>query len=269
MRRALLAVLTVGSILGGTQAFAHRTWLLPSATVLSNEGEWVTVDAAVSNELFYFNHVPLRLDSLQVTGPAGAKLEPQNVSTGKFRSTFDVQLPQTGSYRIALINEGVMASYKLGSEQKRWRGNAADFAKAIPADAKDVQVSEQAGRIEAFVTAGKPDDAALQPSGKGLEMVPVTHPNDLVTGEPATFQFLIDGKPAADLKVTIAAGGSRYVDQPKEAELKTDGKGQITYDWPAAGMYWINATAEGAPLAVKQAKQRRLSYTATVEVLAL
>ena len=30
-------------------AQAHRAWMLPSATVLSGEEPWITVDAAVSN----------------------------------------------------------------------------------------------------------------------------------------------------------------------------------------------------------------------------
>ena len=50
-------------------AHAHHQWLLPSATVLSGNDPWVTVDAAVSNDLFYFEHVPLRLDNLVVGGP--------------------------------------------------------------------------------------------------------------------------------------------------------------------------------------------------------
>jgi hypothetical protein len=33
-------------------AQAHRAWLLPSATVLSGTDAWVTVDAAISNDLF-------------------------------------------------------------------------------------------------------------------------------------------------------------------------------------------------------------------------
>jgi hypothetical protein len=59
--------------------------MLPSSTVLSTDG-WITVDAAVSNELFYFDHVPLRLQSLMITGPDGAasrRRTPPLVSTGR------------------------------------------------------------------------------------------------------------------------------------------------------------------------------------------
>jgi hypothetical protein len=48
-------------------AEAHKPFIVPSATVLSRPG-WITVDRAVSNDLFYFNHQPLRLDNLQVFG---------------------------------------------------------------------------------------------------------------------------------------------------------------------------------------------------------
>ena len=37
--------------------------------------------------------------------------------------------------------------------------------------------------------------------------------------------------------------------------------------WPEAGMYWLEATAEDKKTTVPQAKQRRLSYVATLEVL--
>src|SRR5690606_1693570 len=106
---------------------AHKAWLRPSATVLSETGTWVTVDAAVSNDLFYFNHVPLRLDSLRITAPDGTMLEPANPATGKYRSVFDPQLEQEGTYRMSVVNDGLFARYVLDGEPKRWRGSAAEF----------------------------------------------------------------------------------------------------------------------------------------------
>src|SRR4029078_1198420 len=48
-------------------AGARRPFIVPSETVLARPG-WVTFDGAVSNDLFYFNHQPLRLDNLQALG---------------------------------------------------------------------------------------------------------------------------------------------------------------------------------------------------------
>src|SRR4029453_5885979 len=78
---------------------AHKTWLLPSTTV-STVDQWITVDAAVSNDLFYLNHHPLRFDALSITAPNGTTVTPQNPNTGKYRSTFDVHLEQAGTYKL-------------------------------------------------------------------------------------------------------------------------------------------------------------------------
>jgi len=190
-------------------AQAHKMWMVPSATNVSGADPWVTVDAAVSNDLFFPDHVPGDLSRLAITAPDGQPAKAENSVTGKYRSVFDLHLTQQGTYKLALVNAGVFASYELGGEKKRWRGNAANFAKDLPAGAKNVEVNESVNRVETFVTNGKPSDAALKPVGKGLELVPVTHVTDLVAGEGATFQLLLDGKPAGDVKVTAIAGATR------------------------------------------------------------
>ena len=121
-RHAKLAIATLAALLPLT-GHAHKTWLLPSATV-STVDQWITVDAAVSNDLFYFNHVPLRLDALAITAPDGSKASPENASTGKYRSTFDVHLTQNGTYKLAVVNQGLFASYEEKGAPKRWRGTA-------------------------------------------------------------------------------------------------------------------------------------------------
>lgn len=248
-----------------TAALAHDVWVMPSSTVLSGTDSWITVDAAVSNDKFYFNHVPLRLDNLVIIAPDGKPAEAQNASRGKLRSTFDVQLNQPGTYRIAVVNDGVFARWKQDGESKRYMGKPEGLAAAIPAQAQELEVTQSLGRIETFATAGKP--SKLQPVGKGLEMVGVTHPNDLYSGESATFQMLIDGKPAAGLDVTIVPNGSRYRDKIGEIELKTDDDGKFEVKWAQPGLYWLEARTEDQQTTVPQATKRRLSYVATLEVL--
>ncbi len=95
----------------------------------------------------------------------------------------------------------------------------------------------------------------------------MTHPNDLFAGEAATFKLQIDGKPAAGLEVEIIRGGTRYRNAQDEIKVTTDAKGTFSVTWPDAGMYWLEASTEDKKTSVKQAKQRRLSYVATLEVL--
>jgi len=262
-RVAILALAALAPL----AAHAHRQWLLPSATVLSGNNQWVTVDAAVSNDLFYFEHVPLRLDNLVVTAPDGAAVKPENASTGKYRSTFDLHLTQPGTYRLAVINQGAMASWKENGQTKRWRGAADALAANVPANAQELQVTELAGRVESYVTSGKPSKQALAVTGRGLELAPITHPNDLAAGETASFRLLLDGKPAANQKVSVVPGGIRYRDRLGEFDATTDADGKFNVKWPAAGMYWMEAELRDEKTSIKPATSRRATYAVTVEVL--
>jgi uncharacterized GH25 family protein len=185
-----------------------------------------------------------------------------------------VQIGKRGTYKIFYAMDGVMGSYKLNGEEKRIpRGTTtATLAAAIPAGATDVKTTETSNRNEIFVTAGEPTSTVFKPTGKGIELVPVTHPNDLVAGEPATFQFLLDGKPAAGLPVTVIPGGIRYRDQLNQQDLKTGADGKVTVKWGEPGMYWINVTTPrpaGAEQGARPAPgARRASYVTTLEVMA-
>lgn len=185
-------------------ASAHRAWILPSFTVLSGDDPWVGVDAAISNELFYPDHFPMQAKGLKVVTPDGGEGQLENAVVGKYRSTFDLHLTKPGTYKIVQQN-----------------GNS---------------------RNETFITRGAPSTEVLKTTGQGLELQPVTHPNDLVVGEPAKFIFLLDGKPAANLDVTVLPGAARYRDQPGEIKVKTAADGSFTIKWPEPGYFWLNAS---------------------------
>lgn len=266
MKHHLAFAIACATLLPAT-AFAHKAWLMPSQTVIAGEKAVITVDGAVSNDLFYFNHVPLNIDNLVITAPDGSKVEAQNKATSKYRNIFDVELTQDGTYRIGTTGSGLMATWEEAGKPKRWRGNAATFATEVPKDAKNLQVSQTVNRVQTFVTKGSPNETALALEGNGIELVPVTHPNDLFAGEEATFKFVIDRKPAKDLEITIIEGGTRYRNAQNEIKVKTDSDGQIKVKFPEAGMYWLQTDAEDNATEIKEAKKRRLNYVATLEVL--
>ncbi len=280
-RTTLLAALIAAAL--PFSALAHKQWLLPSSTVVAGNDVWVTVDAAVSNQLYYPDHVAMRLDNVAIATPDGNVLRPQNPATGKYRSVFDVQLAQEGTYRIANLNSGLSARWDTpeslaaakdkpaaagtGGPRGGFLRNATpeDLATKIPKDAQNLVVTEGIGRVETFVTKGKP--SSIVAVGKGLELVPVTHPNDLFAGEEATFKLVVDGKPASGLEVEIVRGATRYRNAQDEIKVTTGADGSFKVTWPEAGMYWLEASTTDDKTSAPQAKQRRLSYVATLEVL--
>jgi uncharacterized GH25 family protein len=244
---------------------AARAWILPSQTIIANSGGWVAFDAASADDLFSVNQGALPLDQLVITTPDGAALEPQNSAKGRSRSIFDLELRKTGTYRIALAGDTVMARWEEAGKPKRWRGTPAEMATGIPANAAKLEVEQMQRRIETYVTVGTPSE--VKAVGAGLELVPLTHPNDLYAGESARFKFLLDGNPAKDLEVEIVAGGTRYRDAPNELRIKTDKDGIVTVTWPSAGLYWIDASVEDEKATVPNVKKRHATYNATLEVL--
>jgi len=280
-RTTLLAALIAAAL--PFSAVAHKQWLLPSSTVVAGNDVWVTVDAAVSNQLYYPDHVAMRLDNVTIATPDGSILQPQNPATGKYRSVFDVPLAQEGTYRIANVNRGLSARWDtpeslaaardkpaaggMGGARGGFLRNATpeDLATKIPKDAQNLVVTEGMGRVETFITKGEPSSVAA--IGKGLELVPVTHPNDLFAGEEATFKLMVDGKPASGLEVEIVRGATRYRNAQDEIKATTGTDGSFTVTWPEAGMYWLEASTTDDKASAPQASQRRLSYVATLEVL--
>lgn len=263
IKRTLLSIAIAAATFATGAAQAHSVWLLPSSTVLSS-AQFVTFDAAVSNDIFYFNHRPLGLETLVITAPDGMHPQPVNASKGELRSTFDLKLETRGTYVFDIQRSGLRANWKVDGQPKRFMGTVEALAKEIPANAQDLQVGESVTHVMTYVTMGAP--TAVKPTGLGLEVVPVGHPNDLVTGEPTMFQVLVDGKPAADVEVEVVSGQSRYRNALGEVRYKSDKSGNIKVNWPQAGMYYLDAELKDKNVSSKQAKERSLSYSVTLEV---
>lgn len=311
-------LLATGSLAFAVPAQAHDAWFLPSVTVLSDTNQGITVDAATSSVPFVANHAPLNVDAVQVQAPDGTAGKIENVARGRYRSTFDVLIDKSGTWRIGTTMDAVMGRFKVNGEDwmvGRRRGPGGPGAGApgmgaeggnrppmppaggpggpggpggegsgprrmidpahvvatvadIPADATDFDLTQNQSRNEFFVTAGEPTQTVLQATGKGLEMVPVTHPDDLVTTEPGKFRFLVDGKPAAGLKVEFVPNAQRFRDGDHAQALTTGADGVVSIKWPVAGFYWVNASLTDDKPTAPRATKRRMTYTATLEVVA-
>lgn len=227
-------------------AQAHRSWLLPSKTQVDGKDQTLTVDASVSDNLFQTDAFALKLDGLSITAPDGSPVQPEDVSTSKQRSSFDLKLSQDGTYRIAVTNDMVNFSYMLGGELKRGRGTSADLAQ-VPAGATDLNVAHTISRFETWVTANAPSMTQVKPIGQGLEIIPLSNPSDYVVGEKASFRAYLDGKPLSGLIVQIIPGGVRYRGDLQETDVTTDATGEFSITWPMGQMYWIGASYPPRP----------------------
>lgn len=266
------ALVTCTLLVTMTQAHAHRQWLLPSSTQIDAKEAWVTIDGAVSENLFDFDTNALDLDNLQIVAPDGSLLSPSNSVTTKFRSSADIKLAQKGTYKISNVSQNVMASYTLNGESKRWRGTEENMTQ-IPSEAKDINVSRTFTRLETYVTVDKATDSVLSMTGQGLELLPLNHPNELFSKESTRFKVLLEGKPLVNHMVSIIAGGVRYRGILGEIAAVSDKNGVIEVTWLNAGMYYLKTTYPQAGEMLADGKRpampaKRYNYALTAEVLA-
>jgi uncharacterized GH25 family protein len=279
-RTLLLAGLASAALV--SPAHAHRAWLLPSTTSLSGTGQVVSVDAAVSNDLFNPDHVALKTDGITVEAPDGSKGAIENAATARHRSTFDVKIDKPGTWKIGTGRTAYAGTFKLNGEEWRVGGRpprpAAPGTTAppvrrvagladIPAGATEVKLTEVLSTNAVFVTADAPTRTVFT-TGKGLELDPITHPTALVSDEEARFRFLIDGKPTTRVKVSVVPGSKKFREAEQAQELVTDAQGVLAVKWPLAGIYWLSATASDAKPAERRAQERRMTYVTTLEVVA-
>jgi uncharacterized GH25 family protein len=279
---------------GAVDTYAHRVWVLPAVTVLSGTDQWVSFEAAVSNNLFFPNHRPVALAQIEVIGPDGKPVEIQNATAGQIRSSFELHLQQQGTYVVSLrptqgrapqatpaaagspspqgpgggMRGGLFGSYEEDGKTVRWRGTPETLVSEGVAAKPGFKLRESGGRkVVTYVTLGKPTDEVLAPTGTGLELEFVTHPNDLFAGEPAEFRFLLEGKPAAGAEVTIVRGDDRYRDEAGDVTLHADADGAVKIAWPQPGRYWLEATASVAGTLHGVPSEKSFTYIATFEVL--
>lgn len=270
--RSLVVAAALVPALAPLAAHAHRAWMLPSSTVTGGKEPVVTVDASTSEELFDLNGNAQKLEAVSVTAPDGSAVAIEGSVQGKHRSSFDFRPVLKGTYRVANVSESLFASYKQGGETRRWRGTADSFAKEVPSDAEDLQVTRMQSRVETFVSHEEAGGQAMQKlQGAGLELVALSTPTDLSVDDTSNFRLMLDGKPAANVLVSVLRGGNRYRYRLGEMTIKTDADGRFSVKWPEGGMYWLSATiapprGEPHPSSLAQ-PLRRLSYTATFEVL--
>lgn len=193
----------------------------------------VTVEASFTEDIFQ-SRVVMRSDFFHVIGPDGTKPITE-VTYLRDLAVFEVATPVDGTYRIS-------SGPRIGRTAKMYRATDGSWKMVGEEDSNppegttlvDVQSITVA---EVYVTKGAPSNGALQPKGEGLELFPLIHPSDITAGEDAAFQLLFEGRPLADVEVTIFREAGQYDGKKIEATLTTDAQGRFTVRAGDAGAY--------------------------------
>lgn len=249
-------IILVLILVANTAAFSHDRFILPTHTTLSGDGEQnVSFISSISNDMFHPDRafgdngkgqVDPKLKGFfsmlesQIVFPNG-DLKNENIWQAFTRfSAADLNLTGSGTYRIALVQPERLVTFFKKADGSTGRLTGPN--PQLPDGATDKKSYLSSSRVETFVTLNKPTSAAVNPTGRGLELGGETHPNDLFVNEAAHFQLFYKGKPlsnAADVKVVL--GNTRHRNQRNPISLKTKEDGTFDISFPDAGFYLLKA----------------------------
>lgn len=265
----LLKRLGVAAALGlaglAAPAHAHTPYLLPASFEIEPTST-ISVDAAFT-EKFFTPDVAFGDTRFAITTPDGSVLPFGEVRQFKTRTVAEQKLPGAkGTYRLS-------TGPRLGAIFRSWERDgkvevARDPATPVPAGAKLLSHYQSLSVSEAYVTAGAPNKTALAASGKGLEIVPVTHPSDLFTGEAFEFVVQFNGQPLARQKVDIYRSPMDLASQHTAESLTTDAEGRIRYAMKQPGVYLALIRHRAPAPEGAAAPMYGNNYTLTFRVLA-
>ena len=256
IKSALIGAAAAALAPGAAQA--HMPYLMPNYFDVTAR-DHVTVQASFTEDVFAPD-VVMRSDAWFARGPAGSTPIAQ-VNYMRDLAAFEVALPAAGTYRIS-------SGERLGRKSKMFRntagqwimtGEGGDAGGAPLVDVQSVTIAE------AYVTRQSPTRDVLAASGKGLDLVPITHPNEIFAMEPARFELQFEGKPLEGALVTVYRAAGVYDGGKVAAELTTDAAGRFSITPPDGGTYLALVRHRTEAPAGAETPYRSYSYALTFE----
>ncbi|MGF1718360.1 DUF4198 domain-containing protein [Photobacterium chitinilyticum] len=267
-----IACAVVAGLAVTATANAHPRWIVPSHFTVSKEGgDWLTFDVTASHGTFVFDK-PAGSETGQIIMPDGRIQYPSYVTKGKRRSIFDFYFEEEGTHKVRVNNvPSYYTQYKAGRRDTvKWaKAHKAERDQVLPEQARDVITQVSYTRAETYVTVGKPTTKATELEGKYLELVPVTHPSDIVEGEEVTFQFFYNGEPQQGVTAEITREGTLYRNHQEQLDVVSNEQGMVTFTPDTAGRWLMKANYKGElpdnPLADTASVNVHLTFEAVLQ----
>jgi len=261
-RVIVVSALSAASLSAYVPAYAHSPYMLPSNFQLGTRSATISVDAALTDN-FFIPDIAYGKHPFSVTGPDDVTVQIPEADIHQLptRTVVEHKLADAkpGTYRITAgpRTGNPSRSWEINGETKRVR----DPNEVMPAGAVLKTHTQSVALAEAYVTVGRAEEGAAvpKPTGKGLEFVPISHPNRLTLGGKFEFAVHYDGKPLADHAVTLVHSDMDFSGRSHRESLKTDASGRVSYALDKSGVYMASVRyAEDGPV---RAETPTMSYS--------
>jgi len=241
---------------------AHTPYVLPNNFEVSARSAVISVDASLTED-FFVPDVSYGQHPFTLTAPDGSLISiPQSaIHPLAIRTVVEHKLTDAaeGTYRITAGPRigAIMRSWEIDGEVKRIR----DPEVQMPAGAVLKSHSQSISVSESYISIGAINpEQTFTATGKGLEVVPVTHPGQLVAGKAFDFVISHNGQPLAHHKVDMIYAASSANNSKQTLETDSAGKAHYVLEQPGTYLASVRYSA-GGPV---NAEQPTLNYSHTL-----
>ena len=218
-----------------TPSFAHQEWVMPNFFVNDTEDDsvWLAFEHALGDQRFNPSLGPGPA-LMSITGPNNEQMAPSFVYTGKTQTVGEIELETPGTYQIATTVPESYWTKIVENGETRWVRGSRDRVTG-----KQIEVSRRYWtRSMTYVTFRSQTRGPLAAQGDPLEIVPIDHPNAIVTGEPFRIEVHANGAPLSGGEIKVFGDATEGHDAEMEVSTGADGRAQLKF--PHAGRYLIS-----------------------------
>ncbi|MEZ5938523.1 MAG: DUF4198 domain-containing protein [Hyphomonadaceae bacterium] len=242
-------------------AFADTSYVRPNlfTTVVADR---VTAQSSFTED-FSNPNIAVRSDAWTLIKPDGSMAPPDRVETFTQLTILETTLTGgDGTYRLStgerlgrvgpqVLENGVWRPYSPGR----------DIPEGTP-----TRQSQTATVADVYITRGAPTRAAVDARIGALQLLPVTHPNDVYLDTGFEFRVLLNGEPVANQQVEMWREGGAYEEPQYRKHLTSDDSGLVTVQFDTPGVYLIWTRLSAPAPAGAQTPIRSYTTSLTLEV---
>ena len=215
-----------------TPSLGHQQWILPNFFYTDRESPWLGMEHTWGDQRFVSGHGSGTL--LSLIHPQGWRMgRPSSIFLGQTRTVGEIELREPGTYRIETDRPAQYVAEIEVDGKRTWVSKSKD---QLP-DAKIIQSQHRWSQTVTFVTVKEYTQAVLEATGALLEIVPLTHPNQIFVGKPFAVRVLSRAQSVPDQEVQVYS----EMDSGHDTKLATvtDADGECELIFPSPGRYLL------------------------------
>ncbi len=217
-----------------TPVLGHQEWILPNFFYTNDESPWLGIEHTSGDRRFVSGHGSGIL--FWIIHPQGWRMgRPSSIFVGQTRTVGEIELTEPGTYRIQTDSPSRYAAEIEVDGKRGWVSKSKDQL----SDPKIIQSRHHWSQTTTFVTVKEYTQGVLEATGTLLEIVPVTHPNQIFVRKPFVVRLLSRGQSVSGQQIRAYSEMDSGPNRPLVTVTNADGECKLIFR--ASGKYLLTA----------------------------